>query len=165
MAKSEIEKPSDFTQIDIAQALRTLALYGGSYTRAARALTSEGRPVPADRLKRWREDQYAVEYEDIVYELREKIGSQVSDGAMEVAAGAQELSAKMVARLQNELHDVPAKELAKAALNMAQTSRTNIEVARLLRNEPTSINEVRSVDETLATLRDLDVIDVTAEEV
>ena len=98
-------------------------------------------------------------------QLRERIGSQVSDGAMEVADNAQQLSQEMITRLKGELHDVPAKELAKAALNMAQTSRTNIEVARLLRNEPTSIAEVRSVDETLDVLRDLDVIDVEVEEV
>jgi hypothetical protein len=157
---TEIETAGTFTEPEIAEALRTLALYGGSYSRASTALQAQGLPIPASRLKSWREDRYPVEYEDTVYRLRESIGSQVSDGAMEVAANAQALSAKMIDRLQTELHDVPAKELAKAALNMAQTSRTNIEVARLLRNEPTSIQEVRSVDETLDVLRDLDVLDV-----
>lgn len=160
MAQTEIEKPNDYTQIDVGMGLRALALYGGNYARASRALTADGRPIPPKLLKTWREDTYAIEYEAVVYELREKIGSQVSDGAMEVAVSAQELSAQMVAQLQENLHEVPAKELAKAALNMAQVSRTNVEVGRLLRNEPTSITEVRSVDESLAALEDLDVIDV-----
>jgi hypothetical protein len=164
MAEKEITRANDYTQLDVAKALRALALYGGNAARASKALTAEGLPVPVPTLEQWRSTTYPVEYEQIVYELRQKIGSQVSDGAMEVAVDAQQLSAEMIARLQRELHEVPAKELAKAALNMAQTSRTNIEVARLLRNEPTSITEVRSVDETLDVLRDLDVIDVEAEE-
>jgi hypothetical protein len=165
MSETSITSASDYTQVEVAQALRTLALYGGSESRAARALASEGLPIPKETLALWRSERYPVEYEDIVYRLRESIGSQVSDGAMEVASNAQALSAQMIDRLQAELHEVPAKELAKAALNMAQTSRTNVEVARLLRNEPTSIQEVRSVDETLDVLADLDVIDVEAEEV
>jgi leucyl aminopeptidase len=79
---------------------------------------------------------------------------------MEVATQAQDLSAEMVRRLQENLHEVPTKDLAKAALNVAQTSRTNVEVARLLRNQPNSIVEVRSVDESLDRLKELDVIDV-----
>lgn len=162
---TEIQAASDFTEPEIAEALRVLALYGGSYARASTALHAQGLPITASRLKTWRTETYPVQYEDTVYRLRESIGQQVSDGAMEVAANAQALSSEMIARLQENLHDVPVKELAKAALNMAQTSRTNAEVARLLRNEPTSIQEVRSVDETLDVLRDLDVIDVPESDV
>lgn len=158
-------KPLPYSQVEVAEGLRVLALYGGNYKRAEAALKAQGLPISNDTLKVWRTEKYPVEYEDIVYRLRETIGQQVSDGAMEVADSAQQLSSEMIARLQENLHEVPAKELAKAALNMAQTSRTNVEVARLLRNEPTSIQEVRSVDESLDVLRDLDVIDVEAEEV
>jgi hypothetical protein len=48
---------------------------------------------------------------------------------------------------------------------MAQVKRTNIEVARLLRNEPTAITEVRDYSESLDELKALGIIEVEAEEV
>lgn len=161
---TEIEKATDLNQMDVALGLRAVALYGGDYVKAARAMLAEGRPIEAPVLKSWREDEYPIEYERIVYELREKIGSQVSDGAMEVAVEAQQVSAELTADLQGRSHELKANELAKAALNMAQVSRTQVEVARLLRNEPTSITEVRTVNESLDVLQDLDVIDAVVVE-
>lgn len=160
MADTEIQTASDFTQLDIAMGLRALALYGGNCQRASQALTAEGRPVPPGKLKKWRDEDYPVQYEEIVYNLRSKIGEQVSDGAMEVATQAQDLSVQLMDQLKENLVELPASQLAKAALNMAQTSRTNVEVARLLRNEPTQITEVRTVDDSLDTLKELDILDI-----
>lgn len=165
MAETEIQTASDFTQLDIAMGLRALALYGGNCQRASQALTAEGRPIPPGRLKQWKEDDYPVQYEEIVYTLRQKIGEKISDGAMEVASAAQSLSHQLIDQLQENLVELPASQLAKAALNMAQTSRTNIEVARLMRDQPTAITEVRTLDDSLDTLKDLDVLDVEAADV
>lgn len=115
-------------------------------------------------LDQWRE-KYPVEYEGIVYELRQSIGQKVSDGAMETVAAAHEVEAALIAETQKKLHDIPAQALAKAALSMSQVKKTNAEMARLLRNEPTSITEVRAIDESLDELKSLGVIDVEAEEV
>ena len=78
MAEKEITRANEYTQIDVAKALRALALYGGNAARASKALTSEGLPVPVPTLEQWRASTYPIEYEQIVYELRQKIGSQVS---------------------------------------------------------------------------------------
>lgn len=160
MPVTDIQKPSDFSQLDIAMGLRALALYGGNCQQASRALTAEGRPITPDRLKKWKEEDYPVQYEEVVYTLRQKIGEQISDGAMEVAANAQQLSNQMIDLLQENLAQIPASQLAKAALNMAQTSRTNVETARLLRDQPTQITEVRTVDDSLDTLKELDILSV-----
>lgn len=151
--------------VDVATGLRALALYGGNAQKASKALTAEGRPIPAKTLTNWRNGKYAVQYEDLVHDMRQAIGQKVSDDAMEVAAAASEVEAKLIAETQAQLHDIPAKDLAKAALNMSQIKRTNIESARLLRNEPTQITETRNVDESLEELRALGVIDVEAEEI
>ena len=151
--------------VDVATGLRALALYGGNAQKAAKALLAEGRPIPAKTLTQWRNGKHAVEYEDIVHELRQAIGQKVSDEAMEVAAAASEVEAELIAETKAQLHDIPAKDLAKAALNMSQIKRTNIESARLLRNEPTQITETRNVDESIEELRSLGVIDVEAEEI
>lgn len=167
MAKSEVGKPKsarDWTELDVATGLRVLALYGGNASKASRALIAEGRPIPESTLLSWRNEKYAVQYEDLVYEMRQSIGQKVSDESMEIAAKATEVESALIAATQANLHDIPAKDLAKAALNMAQIKRTNIESARLLRNEPTQITEVRNVDESLEELKSLGVIDVEAVE-
>lgn len=156
--------PTDYTELDKAEALRALALYGGSPAKAARALASEGRIISTATLTSWREE-HAVQYEEIVHGLRQQIGQHMSDTAVEVAGQAADLEAQMIARAQENLHEIPAAQLPKAALNMAQVKRTNIEVARLLRNEPTQITENRSVYESLDELKALGVIEVEAEEV
>jgi hypothetical protein len=153
------------TELDIAEGLRMLALYGGNANRASAALLSEGRPISAATLRIWQTEKYPVQYEDIAYRLRQDIGQKVSDGAMENATAAHALEAEMIAQAQQNLHKIPAKDLPKAALNMAQVKRTNVEVARLLRNEPTAITEVRDYTESLDELKSLGIIEVEAEEV
>jgi hypothetical protein len=170
MPKTDLEKrrpssPRDYSELDIATGLRALALYGGNAAKASRALLSDGRPIPEKTLCSWRDGKYAVQYEELVYELRQSIGQKVSDDAMEVAVQASEVETALIAATQANLHDIPAKDLAKAALNMAQLKKTNIEAARLLRNEPTQITETRNVYESLEELKSLGVIDVEAEEI
>lgn len=165
LEKRKPKTPTDYTELDVAVGLRALALYGGNAAKAARALVSDGRPISEKTLRNWRDGKYAVQYEDLVYELRQSIGQKVSDEAMEIAAQASEVETALISATQANLHDIPAKDLAKAALNMAQIKRTNVETARLLRNEPTQITEHRSVDDSLAELRSLGVIEVEAEEV
>jgi hypothetical protein len=165
LEKRKPRHPRDYTELDVAIGLRALALYGGNTAKAARALLADGRAISEKTLRSWRDGQYAVQYEDLVYELRQSIGQKVSDEAMEIAAQASEVETALISATQANLHDIPAKDLAKAALNMAQIKRTNVETARLLRNEPTQITENRSVDDSLAELRSLGVIEVEAEEV
>lgn len=160
----EIQRRKHYTELEVAQGLRQLALYGGNLQRTSDTLKAEGLEVSTATLKRWRNEDYPVQYEDIVYKLRQTIGSQVSDGAMEVAVDAMDASAQLVERVQQNLTEIAPKDAAKAALNLAQTGRTHVEVARLLRNEPNSIVEVRSVDESLDRLEELDVVDATVEE-
>ena len=163
---SKLTKPKrpSYSQEDIAAGLRALALYGGGSTRAARALASDGLPVDKGTLESWRE-KYAVEYEATVYELRQAIGQKVSDGAMEQVAAAHEVETMLIEETQKKLKDIPAQALAKAALSMSQVKKTNVEMARLLRNEPTVITEVKNIDESLDELRNLGVLDVEAEEI
>jgi hypothetical protein len=163
--KASSKSPREWTQLEIATGLRTLALYGGNAARASASLTADGRPISAKVLTSWKKEKYAVQYEDIVYELRQSIGQRISDDAMEVAAAASDVEAALITETQRQLADIPAKDLAKSALNMAQIKRNNVETARLLRNEPTQITETRSVDESLDELRALGVIDVEAEEI
>lgn len=159
------ESARDLTELDIAEGLRMLALYGGDAARASRAMLAEGRPVSTSTLRKWKDEDHAVQYEDIVYRLRQNIGQRISDDAMENATAAQSIEAEMISRAQQNLHEIPAKDLPKAALNMAQVKRTNVEVARLLRNEPTAITETRDYAESLDELKGLGIIEVQAEEV
>lgn len=157
--------PSDWNQEEIALALRVMALHGGNARKANEILTGEGKPIPQKTLETWRDSTYAVEYQDAMYRLRKEIGSATSDQAMNLAAGAAQVEEALIRRAAETLHALPVKDLTKAALNMALVKKNNVETARVLRNEPTHIVEARDVSETLDTLKDLGVVDTTAEEV
>jgi hypothetical protein len=158
LAEREPRHATDFTITDVALALRSLALYGGNAARASQALAAEGRIVTPECLRKWQNEKYPVEYQRVVDELRGEIGSLVADGAMEIASAASDLEGKMMARLAEELHEVPATQLAKAALNMAQAKKTNVETARLLRDQPTEIVENRNAADAIEELTSLGVV-------
>lgn len=157
--------PNDYTEVDVEMAMRVLALYGGNCVRASEVLKSEGRPISVEKLRQWKRETHIVRYEKAVDELRARIGTRVSNEAMEVVSRAASIEDALMDRLEDEVHALKPGELAKAALNVAQTKRTNVEIARLLRNEPTSIVENRTVEESLDTLKDLGIaVTVEAQE-
>lgn len=156
--------PTHWGEEDVATALHVLALNGGDCTRAREILTAEGRPIPLKTLLDWKNNIHAVRYEETVYNLRKEIGSVVSDRAMANATAANNLQAEMLAKAAETLAIDPPKDLTKAALNLALVQKNNVETARILRDQPTSIVEVRNVDETIADLADLGIITVEAEE-
>lgn len=161
--------PTAYGEVEVQTGLRVLALCGGNTTRAAKQLEGAGIPVHRRTLADWRDRLYSVRYEETLAELRQEIGQRVSDEAMEIAGQATEVEKELIAGLQKELHEIPAGQLAKSALAMAQVKEINSRTARMLRDQPTSITEVRDPQDIIAELRHLGLvensIDAQAEEV
>ena len=157
------DSPQHYTEADIEQGLSILALHGGNARRAAEILDGEGRPIPERTLEAWRDTVHAVRYENTLARLRQEIGTQVSDQAMEIATGAAVVEAELVRKAGETLGALEPKELTKAALNMSILKKNNIEAARVLRNEPTVVVESRDVGDTLDALKTLGVINMQKE--
>ena len=101
--------------------------------------------------------------------MRQEIGEKVSDEAIEIAGQATQVEKQLIEELQEKLHEIPEGQLAKSALAMAQSKEINPRTARMLRDQPTSITEVRDPDDIIAELKHLGLVqgsvDSTAEEV
>ena len=155
-----------YTETDYQLGMRCLALCGGNTTRAAKQMEQAGRPVPKDTLRDWKDKP---RYQEVLTEMRAEIGEQTANEASEIAGLATQVEKKLIEGLQNSLHDLEARELANAALKMAQAKEINVRTSRLLRDQPDSITEIRDPADILAELRHLglvaDSIPSTAEEV
>lgn len=160
--------PVAYNEMDIEMGLRLMALNGGSPTKAHRQMVSAGRPVPISTLKDWRENAHSVRYAETLSELRAEIGETVASEATEIAGLATQVEKELITNLQNQLHDLEARELANAALKMAQAKEINVRTARVLRDQPTSITEVRDPNDIIAELTHLGLVanstETTAEE-
>lgn len=156
-----IESSGEWGPEEIELGLRTLVLTGGNAAAAARRLASMEDPRPIDRrtLQHWKEDRFAHRYEQLVAEIRADLTTNVADQAMGLAEEVAEVEAELIRETRAKLKDIPAQHLARSALALAQVRSTNVQTARLLREQPTQISEIRDPAEILAELRDLKVID------
>lgn len=162
---NELTAPNQWSDTDIELALRTMALTGGSPTKTAALMEQEGRPIPATTLTTWRDTTHAVRYENIVDQVRGEISKRVANRAMHIAGEAAQVEAGLVERAGDTIRELDAKDLTKAALNMAQLKKQNVETARVLREQPTQIVATQDVGDALARLQALGVLNVEAQEI
>lgn len=147
-----------YSEHEVELGLATLALSGGNTGRAEKVLASKGISIPRQTLREWMEVTYPERYTATLSNMRDKVGEQVASESMEIAAMTTVVERDMVARLQRELHDVPADKLAAAVQKLAQAKEQNARTARLLRDQPTSVTEIRDPAEIIAELKSLGVI-------
>jgi len=100
--------------------------------------------------------------------MRKEIGEQTANEASEIAGLATQVERSLIENLQDSLHDLEAREMANAALKVAQVKEINVRTSRLLRDQPDSITEIRDPADILAELKHLGLVknsvDSTAEE-
>lgn len=139
--------------------LRTLALCGGNASRAAKLLQdADLEHPPAKRtLQDWKDKTYANRYLEILNETQRDIASRTADTAMELAGRAQSVSAELVEVTAEKKDQIEPKDLARSALALTQVSAEQVRTGRLLREQPTSISEVREPSEIIEELKALHV--------
>lgn len=160
-----MSKAVEYSEKDRQLGMRCLALAGGSPTRAQRQMEAAGRPVPRETLRDWKE---TADYQLVLSDMRKEIGEQTANEASEIAGLATQVERSLIENLQGSLHDLEAREMANAALKVAQVKEINVRTSRLLRDQPDSITEIRDPADILAELKHLglvkDSVPGTAEE-
>lgn len=146
-------------------ALRVIVLNGGNCSRAARQLLNHGYDIGRRTLTHWKDETHATRYEQVLAEVRAELDKSVADTSMAIADESQEVTALMVRDLKEKFVDMEARDLARSVQALAQASATQVQTARLLKDQPTSINELRPPSEILADLKDAGIIEGTAQEV
>lgn len=126
-------------------ALRLLATNGGNIQRTSQQLAHTGRAVDETALKHWRDVQHARRYAELCVEVAHDVAANTAGEAMEIAADASKAEREYIAAAQRKIDEVPARDLAKAAQALASAKMTNVQSARLLREQPTQIQETRDI--------------------
>jgi hypothetical protein len=130
-----------------------IILHGGSCLKAAAAIEQQTgrRKIPVSTLRLWK-TQHADRYRELQLEVAPKVADVIAAEAEETAILAAEGERLAIQRTIETIDELPAKDAAGAARNMAVVKGIQIEKAGLLRGRPTSIVESRSPDAILTSI-------------
>jgi len=163
-----------FDAQDVDRGLLALALASGRGEVACRLLEKQGMRVTAKTLRNWRDNLYTDRYWELQRKVLPRLQARAAEGHAAIADAAVELNAKLLERLDKDVDELPIRDVAGAARNVATVGGIDRDKAAMIRGEPTEIHEHRDGTEILRALRargfkltpDMDAaIDSTATEV
>jgi hypothetical protein len=157
-AVTERGRRIESTQVEVDTALKLLALNGDKPKLACEQLAEEGIDLKPEALRMWRDRSFPRRYIQLRQELAKDVGEDIAGRAMEGAMQALEAQSKYIEAAVDKLDRVPPAHLANNVAALAQAVGVLVEKAQLLRDRPTEITEVRSIDENLAVLERYGVI-------
>lgn len=137
--------------------LRVLALCNGEAAQASRLLKSEGVDIHRNTLTGWKNGTYSHRYLEMLHEQQQQIASRTADTAMELAGRAQAVSAELIEKTSERINEIEPKDLARSALAATQVTAEQVRTGRLLREQPTSISEIREPNEIIEELKALHI--------
>lgn len=160
-AQTERGATIQYTDEEVNLALKLLAINGGAPATTQLQLADEGWKISRNTLKAWRDNQFARRYAETRRSMGKEISEKIAGQAMERALQADEAQQLYLQAAIDKVNEVDANHLAKNVASLSQAKATEIEKARLLRNEPDSIQETRTLEENVAVLERLEVAEQT----
>lgn len=150
---------------DVEVLLRLLALNGGNYQRTAlQAETDFKIEIHPMTLKKWSVNHFPQRYAEIQRDLVDEINDRAAGKIGDLTQKGIDLQNKLLEELDKVLETEPSlsvRELTPAITNISRATESNIKQRQLLQDKPTSIQEVRTIDETIEFLeRDNIIIDI-----
>ena len=156
---------SQHSNEEIERGLLAVAVANGNTRRAQQALAVEGLDLPRSTLHRWQMETHAERYIQIQADVLPKIRAQAAEQHMELAERGMAVEQKLLDKLEEEVNEIPSRDLAGAARNVATGTAIHTDKAGILRGEP-SVIVSRGMHEIVRSLKAKGiVIEVEAEEV
>lgn len=154
---------------EIERGLLEVAVANGNVRRAAQALAEDGIEVGKSTLERWYKHAHRDRYLQIQAEVLPRVRAQAAEQHMDLAERGMQVEHRILSKLEQEVEEIPSRDLAGAARNVATGAAIHTDKASVLRGEPTLITARHDVSEVVRALRakgvDLDVIDADAIEI
>jgi hypothetical protein len=146
--------------------LTQVALCAGNTRLAARKLKEAGEPIPRTTLEDWKTSQ-VERYGDIWAEIVPRINNQIAAQSEAAAIREGEIAQQLTDKLEQEIPNLPARDLAGALRNTEVARGINLDKSLLLRGQPTQIIEHRPPNELYNQFARMtgDTVDGTAEEI
>ena len=150
-----------------------LAVCSGNVHRAASRLADMGMSVGSSTLHRWK-SKHREKYESIRREVLPRIREEAAEDHTALSAANREAEAAVLARLIQEVPDLPARDLSTTGRNLAVAAGIHFDKAQVAAGMPSAIVEKRDATEILRQLKARGVgfmphveaaLDATAEEI
>lgn len=155
-----------WTQQDIEKCLHVLAWENGSAIRSMPIIKEQfGISVPKATLVTWKNRLHRDRYHQIREEVIPKIRARAAESAMSLAEEQAEVSAQILARIKEELPEIPARDLAGALRNVETSKAINLDKHQVLTGAPTSVVEHRSLRDLIQGLEKRGVVRIQDAEV
>lgn len=138
---------------DVDKGLVALALASGRGEVACRVLEKQGMRVTAKTLRNWRDNLYRDRYWEVQRKVLPRLQARAAENHAAIADAAVELNAKLLERLDKDADNLPIRDVAGAARNVATVGGIDRDKAAMLRGEPTEIVEHRDAGEILRQLQ------------
>lgn len=145
----EIETFTEDQRIELG--LIAVARHNGNTRRAAKELKGAGIEVAHQTLHRWMRTKYADRYQKIREQCLPAVRTLAADKHMELAELNAKAEKKMLARLNRNVDEIPARDLPGAIRNAAVAGSIHTERAEDLNDQP----NVRVAIDLAGTLQEL----------
>lgn len=162
----ELEQaPSQYSPEQIDVCLMVVAMYGGRVRTALRELSeSYGFKPHEQQVAKWKNELYADRYRELQEEYADAIARRAAARAMELSELAADGVEKFLHKALGAADQIEAetvadiRDLATSARNISQVQANSIEKARLMRDQPTDLHALESLDELVDVLRAAGVV-------
>ena len=142
----------NYNDEEIERGLVAMALHSANSTRAHAALKEQGLPISARTLYTWVHKTKTERYEQVRREVMPQIKEAAHAGHMGLVARAHELEHKFLHRIEEDLPEIPARDLPGGLRNVSTVSGIHSDKARDLRGDPVVV-EHRSMGDLLRAMR------------
>ena len=158
---------TSYTEEEIERGLVATALASGNTRMAAEILAGEGLPIPRSTLQSWVRRIHPQRYEEVRARELPRLREFLAEKHTAAAERYLRLEQRVADRIEETLEEIPARDLPGASRNLAVSGAVHVDKAQLLRDQPTSVVQHRSVEEIERELRahGVEIIDGFAEEV
>ena len=158
---------TSYTEEEIERGLVATALASGNTRLAAEILAREGLPIPRSTLQSWVRRIHPQRYEEVRARELPRLREFLAEKHTAAAERYLRLEQRVADRIEDTLEEIPARDLPGASRNLAVSGAVHLDKAQLLRDQPTTVVQHRSIEEVERELRahGVEIIDGFSEEV
>lgn len=162
MNSATVASPRQMRRYDeetIETALTVMALCGGNARHAVERLKEQGIDIPTSTLGNWKDQRHSARYAVIRDERAAEIQRRVAVAQEDVALKAAQVTGQMLERLEQEVPEIPTRDLAGAVRNVATTGGIGSDKLMALRERPLPAPpSARNVTEIIRALTAMGVV-------
>lgn len=140
---------------EVERALAAYVLAGDNGREANRALKAQGYPAPShSTIASWATGEHSDRYVLLRNELAPRVAERIAADAEAIARRLASLENSTIDRLEDELPNVPAKDLPGALRNLSTAKALQVDkLSSPLRGRPTVIHATQDARELLDEIR------------